>query len=221
MKRLLLAAGLAVAIHAIVLGAEPMWLKSGVSHRLEPRVVTLTLSYYQPQRPKTKPSEKRPQKPQKKAVTAPRKERQKQSVQPRPEPPLQPKKPDMAEEPSYNTPDFSADILEEQEPEETGKMVSLPPGSVIREARPIYRNNPRPQYPRLARKRGYEGTVVLEVLVDERGRVGDLRVFTSSGYTSLDRAAVASVEKWLFEPGARGDESVAMWVRIPVRFELK
>jgi hypothetical protein len=32
---------------------------------------------------------------------------------------------------------------------------------------------------------------------------------------------VASVKAWLFEPGMRGDEKVEMWVKIPIRFQLK
>ena len=85
----------------------------------------------------------------------------------------------------------------------------------------MYRTNPSPHYPRLARKRGYEGTVVLEVLVDPSGRVKDLQVFKSGGYAILDKAAVASVKDGLFEPGMKGDEKVEMWVKIPIRFQLK
>ena len=73
----------------------------------------------------------------------------------------------------------------------------------------------------VARRRGYEGTVVLEVLVDQKGRAGELRVLTSSGYSILDKAAMRSVKDWLFEPGMAGDEKVKMWVRIPIRFELE
>jgi protein TonB len=90
----------------------------------------------------------------------------------------------------------------------------------MREAVPLYRINPPPTYPKIARKRGYQGTVVLEVLVDGNGRVGDLRVSKSSGYKILDRAAMASVKGWAFVPGMRGDQKVEMWVRVPIRFQL-
>ena len=92
---------------------------------------------------------------------------------------------------------------------------------VVIEAVPLYKVNPLPEYPRMARKRGYQGTVVLEVLVDQNGRVGDLRLFTSSGYSILDKKAMASVKGWLFEPAMKGDKKLDMWVRVPVRFELK
>jgi protein TonB len=100
-------------------------------------------------------------------------------------------------------------------------IASVAPVRILREAKPLYRKNPPPKYPRLARKRGYEGTVILEVLVDTRGRVGDLRVLESSGYKVLDRAASKSVKDWLFEPGKRGEEKVEMWVKIPLRFQIE
>lgn len=93
--------------------------------------------------------------------------------------------------------------------------------SEITEARPLYRENPPPDYPRVARRRGYEGTVVLEVLVDEAGRVEEVKLAESSGHGALDRAAQRSVQRWKFVAGRRGEQSAKMWVRVPVRFELK
>ena len=107
-------------------------------------------------------------------------------------------------------------FLDEKQP-----LASVPSAQIIREAIPVYRKNPPPQYPRVARRRGYQGTIVLEVLVNREGRVEKLRVFQSSGYTVLDKSAIRSVKGWLFEPGRRGDEKVAMWVKLPVRFQLK
>ena len=113
------------------------------------------------------------------------------------------------------------DIQEESVIEAETKIASIPPAKVVREAKPAYKDNTRPQYPKRARRRGYEGTVVLEVLVDGNGRVKELRIITSSGHSVLDKAALKSVNGWLFEPGMVGDEKVDMWVRVPVRFELR
>ena len=262
MKRLLLAAGLALTIHGILLGAEPGWIKKKVLHKPRPRVVTLTLSYYQPERPQVKPAlkrqkiypketapvvkkkerkhtpKKKPQKrtPKPKKVLAPQKpakaltQSKKENVPSvtdsapppsKPEPFPEAEQPEIVEELFEPWEDFTEDIFEKKGAEEKTRIASIPPAQVLREARPMYRTNPSPHYPRLARKRGYEGTVVLEVLVDPSGRVKDLQVFKSGGYTILDKAAVASVKDWLFEPGVRGDEKVEMWVKIPIRFQLK
>jgi protein TonB len=114
----------------------------------------------------------------------------------------------------------ASDIKEEAVLKQADQMAAVPPATPLQEARPLYRRNPPPRYPRLAEKRGYEGTVVLEVLVDQRGKVGDLRVLSSSGYNVLDRAALAAVKDWSFEPASSGDEKVETWVKIPIRFQL-
>mgnify|MGYP002813883423 FL=1 len=92
---------------------------------------------------------------------------------------------------------------------------------IIKEAVPLYKENPAPGYPMQAKKKGYEGTVVLEVLVTKEGKAEKVSVFQSSRYSLLDEAAVSSVKMWRFEPGKRGDEKVDMPVKIPIRFQLE
>ena len=92
---------------------------------------------------------------------------------------------------------------------------------VMKEAVPLYRINPAPRYPVMARKRGYQGTVLLSVLVNKEGKVDILWLFKTSGYKILDNAAIEAVKDWTFEPGRKGDEAVAMWVEVPVKFELE
>jgi protein TonB len=87
-------------------------------------------------------------------------------------------------------------------------------------ATPLYRRNPPPDYPPLARRRGLEGTVQLDVLINSHGGVNQVRLAETSGHDLLDRAAIAAVENWLFQPGKRGDETIDMWVRVPIRFAL-
>lgn len=88
-------------------------------------------------------------------------------------------------------------------------------------AKPRYHRNPPPAYPSIARKRGYEGTVILDVFVKSDGSVGKLRIATSSNYIMLDRSAMKAVKRWQFEPGREADDVVAMWVRVPVSFLLQ
>lgn len=87
-------------------------------------------------------------------------------------------------------------------------------------AHPIYKRNISPPYPLLARKRGYQGTVLLEVLVSKDGKATSIQLSRSSGYNILDRAAIKGVRGWLFYPAKRGDELFEMWVKIPIRFTL-
>ena len=93
--------------------------------------------------------------------------------------------------------------------------------AIVKEASPLYRVNPPPAYPLSARRRGYQGMVILEVLVGYSGRVVDLRLAQSSGHGVLDDAALEAVKTWRFIPGSRDGLPVDMWVRVPVRFELR
>ncbi len=133
----------------------------------------------------------------------------------------EPRGPEVTERPSDPLFEIPDDVLAETRSAKRTNMASLPPVEPIRQARPAYMKNPRPEYPGLARRRGYQGTTILEVLVGRTGRVMGIRVLKSSGYRILDDAAVDSVKTWLFEPGTKGDEKVEMWVRVPMRFELK
>ncbi len=86
---------------------------------------------------------------------------------------------------------------------------------------PRYKNNPPPEYPEMARRRGYEGEVLLAVLVSVEGRVASVEVKKPSAHSILDRAAVQAVAAWEFEPARRMGYPVPLWVDIPVRFVLK
>ncbi len=98
----------------------------------------------------------------------------------------------------------------------SGSLSAIP----ITYAIPIYKSNISPLYPLLARKRGYQGTVLLEVLVSKDGKAASIQLVRSSGYEILDRAAIKGVRNWLFHPAKRGDELIEMWVKIPIRFTL-
>ncbi|MBI3637647.1 MAG: TonB family protein [Candidatus Rokubacteria bacterium] len=78
----------------------------------------------------------------------------------------------------------------------------------------------RPAYPETARRAGIEGVSVLRLLVRADGSIGDVFVERPAPHPDLDRAAIAAVRGWRFEPARRGREAVAVWVTLPVRFAL-
>lgn len=86
---------------------------------------------------------------------------------------------------------------------------------------PRYDVNPPPKYPRAARRRNYQGTVLLEVRVTVDGRAAEVKVARSSGHALLDESALAAVRGWLFTPARRGALPIETWVAVPVRFELR
>ncbi len=83
-----------------------------------------------------------------------------------------------------------------------------------------YLNNPKPEYPAMARRRSLEGKVILKVQVMASGQPGQIAVETGSGYEVLDEAAQETVKHWRFVPAKRGDKAVDSWVRVPIFFKL-
>lgn len=58
-------------------------------------------------------------------------------------------------------------------------------------------------FPLTAQLRGQEGTVYMNVVIDENGRAQRADLQRSSGYRKLDRAATRSaVDKWVFDVSA-------------------
>jgi len=111
-------------------------------------------------------------------------------------------------------------LIEEESKEEDKKEDTPPGGGFTSLAKPAYGTRTVPRYPRIARRRGYQGIVVLKVLVSERGEVEDIQVLKSSGFSILDKSAVKEVKKWRFIPAKRGDTPVSCWVEIPIKYQL-
>jgi protein TonB len=83
-----------------------------------------------------------------------------------------------------------------------------------------YSENPPPPYPRIARRRGYEGLVVLDVRVSAAGTALAVEVKQSSGHVVLDAAAAAAVREWRFRPAVLNGAPIESNVDVPVRFKL-
>lgn len=64
-------------------------------------------------------------------------------------------------------------------------------------------------YPQRAKQRGWEGSVLLRLLVDAQGRVADVEIVESSGHDVLDEAAAEAVRAWRFRPAHRGATACA------------
>ena len=79
-------------------------------------------------------------------------------------------------------------------------------------------HQPKPEYPSLARKRGIEGSVLLQVLVGLDGSVKDIKVLR--GIDELNQAAIEAVKKWKFRPATSKGQAIACWVAAPIWFHL-
>lgn len=99
-----------------------------------------------------------------------------------------------------------------------GSLVNLSDPGVIA---PVAERVSPPLYPEIARRQNLEGTVELNVLVDERGAVADVQVVTGAGGKSgLNEAAVDNVRKRRYRPATKDGVPVKVWVPVRVQFKL-
>jgi protein TonB len=107
---------------------------------------------------------------------------------------------------------------------ETSQVVMKSPSlseSEIAIPQPKSSENQKPLYPREAKEKGFEGEVLLKVMVLSNGRVGGIELKRSSGHEVLDHSAMSAVKKWKFIPAKKGEVPVPLWVNIPVIFQLQ
>lgn len=83
-----------------------------------------------------------------------------------------------------------------------------------------YLKNPAPEYPALALRKGWEGTVLLRVQVLANGKPGETQVQKTSGRQQLDDAALHAVKRWSFVPAKQGDVAQVGWVSVPIDFKI-
>jgi protein TonB len=79
----------------------------------------------------------------------------------------------------------------------------------------------RPKYPEIAQEAGIEGTVVVQVFVDDKGRVKETIILKGIPNTGLDEAASDAIRNVRFRPAKQRERAVGVWISIPVNFRLK
>jgi len=84
---------------------------------------------------------------------------------------------------------------------------------------PVLVFQPRLDFPSIAFLRRAEGTVLVRALVDETGRVSEVRVVRPSVQRlGFDEEAVAHARKRRYRPATKNSVPVKTWVTIEVRF---
>ena len=86
---------------------------------------------------------------------------------------------------------------------------------------PRFREQPvKPAYPPRAAALDQQGEALVRVRVGPEGDQEEVLLWRSSGFELLDRAALATVRRWQFEPYRRDGIAFAAWVQVPIRFTL-
>jgi periplasmic protein TonB len=148
--------------------------------------------------PKPTPKPKPVPKPEPKPVSKP---------EPRPEPQPEPTPVSTPQPPARAEP--------------TPQLVTAKDSAPRRIDTPSFKTRPAPiPYPSLARRRGLEGTVLIEVWLDENGKQTKRILARSSGVSLLDKTALKAIAKWRFSAYVENGRALAHRVHIPIRFKL-
>lgn len=84
-----------------------------------------------------------------------------------------------------------------------------------------YLNNPPPDYPPSARRRGIEGKVLVRAEIQIDGSCSRVELKSGSGSDMLNQAALDAVKKWRFVPAHKGTQPLTAWVEVPITFKLE
>lgn len=98
---------------------------------------------------------------------------------------------------------------------------SLPAPKNLSASSVQYASTVDPDYPRLSRRNGEAGRVLVRVFIDEAGTPRQVQVATSSGFERLDASALAAVLKFRFRPPTESGQPVSGWANVPIDFGLE
>ena len=88
---------------------------------------------------------------------------------------------------------------------------AAPPAPPAERVEASLRAEATPEYPQELIEDDVEGSVTVKILVAADGSVESVRLVTSSGYSAMDRAAIAAGYRFQFNPGDNGRKGVFPW----------
>ena len=78
----------------------------------------------------------------------------------------------------------------------------------------------QPDYPVYELENGIEGSVTVEMFVNEDGRVDLASVLSSIGPKSFEESSLKAVKQFVFQPPTIGDEPTSMWIKFLIKFRI-
>jgi len=75
-------------------------------------------------------------------------------------------------------------------------------------------------YPAIARRKGWQGVVKLQLLIESDGHISDLHIEQTSGYALLDKAALSSLQLAHVPDAAQWLDGKAVSIVVPVEYRL-
>lgn len=96
----------------------------------------------------------------------------------------------------------------------------IPADEFLVTSMPVLISEVRIAYPEEAKKAGIEGPVVMDLLIDEQGKVRQVSLIKGPGF-GLNDAGLAAIKNFQFRPAKIKDQSVAVKIRYTYRFVLE
>lgn len=84
-----------------------------------------------------------------------------------------------------------------------------------------YIHAPQADYPPMARRMGEEGRVVMQVLVNDKGRAEKVEIVKSSGFARLDESAKIALLRALFKPYLEDGKATTVLATASINFSLR
>ena len=84
---------------------------------------------------------------------------------------------------------------------------------------PKVQYDPEPSYSDVAKRAGFQATVVLWLIVDSEGHTKNIRIVSGAGM-GLEEQAVGAVRTWRFQPATRNGQAVPVMINVEVNFRL-
>lgn len=84
---------------------------------------------------------------------------------------------------------------------------------------PELKSQLQPVYPQIAKLAGIQGVVYLKLLVNEKGKVEEIKILQGAK-EMLDNAAIVAAKEAKFSPALIGNKPVKVWIILPVSFKL-
>ena len=121
---------------------------------------------------------------------------------------------------NFDENELSKKIAELLKPEEEEIKATFRVGGLVSKPKLIKRV--APDYPEKAKKQGIEGTVILEIIIDENGNVTDARILRSPGkHFGFNDAALKAIKQWKYEPALMDGNPVKVIYTEFIKFSLK
>ncbi|MCH9023557.1 MAG: TonB family protein [Planctomycetes bacterium] len=77
-----------------------------------------------------------------------------------------------------------------------------------------------PKYPRTARLQGIEGSVVVRLLINEKGHVEESQIVSVTGYPGFRKEILRVTGTWRFTPPRHQGKPVRVWGRKTIHFRI-